>query len=288
MTKPYKVIAIHFCEDCNLKCPMCYQKANRVNGRTFNPLLVGEMMPYLAEMTDQVALGGGEPFLFPGKLMEIAKTAVKNGLICNVTTNGHVPVKPEYVKDVTMVSVSFDKHKWPTLKSFETFGARVRQLEKHTRVGTNLLIDQGMFKHKRTFPMIVSWLFDVVGVERVFALYPKNWEFIDILPSRDIYAALSMKYEHFYVDDLTNMILTEQKYSDWSKPCHYGRDVLSINMYGEVTGCSFDHPEKSLIKLKKPEDILKVLNMDVEERHSCPYLIGGNIYEVAHQEGILR
>jgi MoaA/NifB/PqqE/SkfB family radical SAM enzyme len=230
------------------------------------------MMPYLAELTDQVALGGGEPFLFPQAIMALGKTCKKNGLIMNVTTNGTQPMKPEYVKDVEMVSISLDKYKRPRIKDLARYAAVVQQLRKHTRVGTNLLIDSAMMKRKETFPMLVKWLFESVEVERVFALYPKNWEFIDILPLTDIYAALSTLYKHFYVDDATNMILRQQRYNDWKEPCHYGKSIISLNELGEVTGCSFDDPEKAMLKLEKPEDIMEIKKVKFEERYSCPYL----------------
>jgi len=216
--------------------------------------------------------GGGEPFLHPKEVMALGKTCKKNGLLMNVTTNGTQPMKPEYVKDIEMVSMSFDKYKQPRLKDIARYAGKANQLSKHTRVGVNFLIDSGMFKRKETLPMIVKWLFDNVGVERVFALYPKNWEFIDIIPHADLYAALTTLHDHFYIDDLTSMILTEKKYSGWKQSCHYGKDIISINEFGEVTGCSFDGPEKAILKLEKPEDILKIKDIKMEERHTCPYL----------------
>lgn len=268
--KRFKVISIHFCSDCNLQCPICYRGKREGIPKPIS--FFKELIPYISELTDQASFGGGEPFLHPGAIMALGRECKKNGILMNVTTNGTQPMKPEHVKDIEMVSVSFDKYKRPRIKDLARYAETVRQLKKHTRVGTNLLIDKDMMKRKETFPMLVKWLFDDVGVERIFALYPKNWEFIDIIPLTDIYAALTTMYPHFYVDDLSNMILREQRYSDWKKPCHYGEDIISINEFGEVTGCSFDGPEKAVLNLNRPEDILEIKNIKMEERHSCPYL----------------
>jgi MoaA/NifB/PqqE/SkfB family radical SAM enzyme len=274
--KRFKVVSIHFCNDCNLKCEMCYRKKREGAQKPFS--FFRELIPHLAQMTDQIACGGGEPFLHPQQVMELAKDCRKNGILMNVTTNGTQPMT-DYVKDIEMVSVSFDRYKRPTMGDVVKYCETIHELKKHTRVGVNLLIDKSMFAPKRIFPKLVNTFF-YSGAERVFALYPKNWEFIDILPHTDIYGALSAVYEHFYVDDLTNMILREQRYSGWVNPCHYGKDLVSINEFGEVTGCSFDGPDHALIKLDKPADILRVLDVKMEERRSCPYLLGGKKDEI--------
>ncbi|HDD72574.1 MAG TPA: hypothetical protein ENG00_00620 [Candidatus Aenigmarchaeota archaeon] len=72
------------------------------------------------------------------------------------------------------------------------------------------------------------------------------------------------------MDDLTYRILEEGRYRNWKEPCHYGKDIISIDEMGRVAGCSFSRDYKLL--LEKPGDVLKVLNLDFEERFSCPYL----------------
>ena len=74
----------------------------------------------------------------------------------------------------------------------------------------------------------------------------------------------------FYVDDLTKMIIEEKSYSDWKTACHFGKDIVSIDEFGNVTGCSFD--KQSLMKIENPKDILKISGLEMEERFVCPYL----------------
>jgi hypothetical protein len=267
--KQFKVVSMHICSDCNLSCPMCYKKKREGEQKPFS--FFKELIPYASELTDQIAVGGGEPFLHPKEIMAMGKECKNNGMVMNVTTNGTQPMEQEYVKDVEMVSVSFDKYKRPTVKDLVEYCETIHELKKYTRVGVNLLIDKAMFDPVNIFPRIVDTFF-FAGAERIFALYPKNWDFIDIIPYTDVYAALTTMYKHFYIDDLTNMILREQRYGGWKNPCHYGKDIISINEFGEVTGCSFDGKDDAVLKLDRPEDILEIKKVKMQERHSCPYL----------------
>jgi len=267
--KKYQVISLHFTTDCNLRCPMCYRPKDTKPKKDF--LFFLQMIPHLAELTHQVALGGGEPFMHPLFIQEFAATAKEHGLITNVTTNGTLPIKP-YIKDVEMVSISFDRYKVRNNLEASLYLNLTRDLKDKVRVGTNLLIDSYLVEHPDAFATFVNMLFKIGFVERVFALYPKNWDFLNILKIKKYYFAFSKAYEHFYVDDLTSKILTENKYYDWETPCHYGSGLVSINENGIVTGCSFDSEDNALLKLEKPEDILRIEDVEAKKRYYCPHL----------------
>ena len=260
--KPYKVISLHYTTDCNLNCPMCYRPRETKQNKPHK--WFKDLIPYISELTEQVAVGGGEPFMHPEFIRDFSKECVNNGLICNVTTNGTLPMA-DYIDDIEMVSVSYDRYKYPYLYDYLEC---VRKIHNKTRVGCNLLMENNFIKYPKMFLYVLDKLFDMV--ERVFALYPKNWDFIDILKFKAIYYAPTFKYKHFYVDDLTNMILTQNKYQGWDKPCHFARDIISIDERGFVYGCSFD--KKPLLKLDKPKDLLNILDVKYKERYSCPYL----------------
>ena len=74
-----------------------------------------------------------------------------------------------------------------------------------------------------------------------------------------------------FVDDCLHHVLKEKKYSNWSKPCHYGKQVLNVNQDGTVTGCSFDY--KVLFKIDDPRDVLKLNSIVVVSRYYCPYIL---------------
>jgi len=265
--KRYKVIALHFTTDCNLDCPMCY-RPKKTNGNKPHDWFK-KLIPYLAELTPQVALGGGEPFMFPEFVRDFSKEAKEYGLITNVTTNGTLPMK-DYVKDIEMVSVSFDEHKIKTNQDIHNYCLTTRELSKKTRVGCNFLMDNYWLHNPKALLLLLDYFFNSAKIERVFALYPKNWDKLDILKFRALYYAPTFKFKHFYVDDLTNMILTQNKYQGWDKPCHYGKSIVSIDEQGKVYGCSFSNTP--LLKLNKPKDILKIPNVKFKERYDCPYL----------------
>jgi hypothetical protein len=150
------------------------------------------------------------------------------------------------------------------------------------RVGVNLLMEQWMFEPPTYFIELVKNLFVSNCIERVFALSPKNWPRAPVLEHKETLTALSTIYEHFYVDDLTEKIITEESYTNWKKPCHYGTSMLSIDEQGNVKGCSF--AEEPLFTLEKPEDIHKIKDMEIEKRYACPYLQ----QEVKHEKRINR
>jgi len=169
-----------------------------------------------------------------------------------------------------MLSISFDRYKIRGGDDVRTYFELVKRLKECTdvKVGCNLLVDSAMMCDL-TFMKIVTDMF-LNGVDGVYALYPKNTLGPDILKYESQYKYLSAKYENFYVDDLTNRILTEGKYSNWQGNCHYGRGILSIDENGFVKGCSFD--ENGVIELSTPSEITAVRETDFERRYTCPHL----------------
>jgi len=276
----YPAIFIRF-GGCDLNCSFCYKK-KKLTGNEKPEKFWYELVKYINQLTNQVAIGSdGEPFMNPGFIKKLSKCYKKEGLIVNVTSNGRPLMKmndlelKKELKDITMISLSFDHEKVKNKKDLDNYIKLVKRIKKLTncQVGCNLLINNNMFK-SNGFPFygLVDYLFKVAGVDRVFNLYPKNSYFVDIIPYKLIYEAISLKYNHFYVDDLSLCILKNQKYSKWSKSCHFAKDIISISETGAVCGCSFDNDKKALLQLEKPEDLLKLQDMKIEPRYSCPYL----------------
>jgi hypothetical protein len=176
------------------------------------------------------------------------------------------------LKNITMISLSYDDYKVKTKEDLDNYSNLVKRIKTLTKcqVGSNLLINKEMIE-KGTLMKVVRDLFNM-GVDRVFALCPKNFPCPDILKFKIIYTLLTRRYKYFFVDDLTKMILEEGKYYNWKNSCHYSKDIISINENGFITGCSFDCEDKALLKLEEPKDILKIKNIKTTERFSCPYL----------------
>lgn len=279
--RKYKVISLHpYLKGCNLSCPFCYVNKMKTKDTKPREFWYG-LIPNMAKLTNQIALGcEGEPFMDINFVKKFSKGCVENGLICNVTSNGRLLMDlndkelKETLKNITLLSISFDNHKIKIKKDLNNYIKLVKRIKKHTKcqVGSNLLVNEKMFGKKGLgFKKIVDNLFKI-GCDRVFALCPKNIPCPDILKFKLIYQILSIKYEHFYIDDLSKMILEMGKYNNWCKSCHYGKGFISINKEGVVTGCSFDGNNNALLKLEKPKDILKIKNIKVKDRFNCPYL----------------
>jgi MoaA/NifB/PqqE/SkfB family radical SAM enzyme len=263
---------------CNLNCSFCYQNKRKGKGTKNESFWYG-LVPYMKKLTNQIACGSaGEPFMNPSFISKMAELCKKEGLIFNVTSNGKklmdMPDKrlKTTLKNITMISISFDKEKIKNTKDILDYLELVKRIKNLTncQVGCNLLVDSKMLE-KDTILKIVKLMFQS-GVNRIFALCPKNITAPDILKYKDIYKVLSLKYKHFYVDDLTKNIIEENRYSNWEESCHFGKDIISIDKSGYVTGCSFDCPKKALLHLNYPKDILKIKEIKKEERFSCPYL----------------
>jgi organic radical activating enzyme len=285
MEKKYKVIACHpYTGGCDRSCSFCYKKKEVT--KDTKPLdFWYELIPYMAQLTDQLACGSnGEPFMDSAFVSKFAKTCKDNNLICNVTTNGKKLMEMKdnelqsVLSDITMVSISFDSEKIRNAQDTENYKKLVQRIKKLTtcQIGCNLLVEEYLYQNKGNMQglklaVLVSWLFKIVKIDRVFALYPKNIKGPDIKNNRLAYEYLTSIYENFYTDDLSKMIL-EQGYTDWSKPCHYGQDIISIDESGYICGCSFDNPDKAILKLEKPEDLLQIKEIKIEERFKCPYL----------------
>ena len=174
-----------------------------------------------------------------------------------------------------MLSISFDRHKRPDMKSFGEYHKLVNRIHKltDTLIGCNLLIDKELFKNEgKPFLKLIVMMFEIIKVDRVFALSPKNIPCPDIRKFKNLYLGLTAKYEKFYVDDLTKCIL-EMGYNNWGSSCHYGKELVSISEKGIVTGCSFDDASKGLLKLELPSDLLKLKDIKIKKRYSCPFLI---------------
>jgi len=293
--KKFEVVAIHFTGDCNLNCSFCYQRKKE-------QLLVPEQkdptgffleLPfYLKEITKQVALGGGEPFLYPFTFVRPFSGRCKQyGIICNVTTNGTYFLKlfqrglvedlKEVLKYITMVSISFDKEKVRDKADVNNYFEVVDWIKANTgvKVGCNLLVDEKMFGEKGRFFYLVEEL--LLHVDSVYALCPKLIKCPPILEHKGEYLLLTkLNKDSFFVDDLTYKIISEGSYDNWKTPCHYGSKIISIDKYGRVFGCSFDSKEEDMImQLNNPSDVLCLKpgvipgGNKIVKRYSCPYLV---------------
>lgn len=280
--KPFKVIALHFTNECSLDCPFCYvEKGHEVMNKD---LFLG-LPKYLSQITEQVAIGGGEPTEHAKLVKEFAKECKKYNLICNMTTNGHIirtwtgDTAKYFLSDLTMVSVSLDSHKWnlkfsDNARSFPDLRHYLEVLSKlkttGVKVGVNLLLEPDLLKHFRLFDLTKLLLGN--GADRVYVLHPKLVDFgYDIEKYGGQFVLLSAIYpQEFCVDELTKLLL-ENNGDEWDKPCHFGRKLMSIDHEGRVFGCSFD--DEPLMSLTCAKDILKLPKLETKPKFGCPFVV---------------
>jgi hypothetical protein len=274
----FSVVSMHFTRECNLNCSFCYRpKGKSGNEKPFQFFI--DCVKYIKELAPQIALGGGEPFLFPGFIRDMGEECKKRGVMLNITTNGHAarvmdgPLLHDILRNVTMISVSLDHVKWPRLQDYANATRRIKYASPGMLVGTNLLMEPVLFEEKgKPLFEIVQWCIKSALVDRVFLLYPKNIPLgVNIIEYNDLLGAISTVFPgKIFTDDLTRQIL-DQGHGEWKKPCHHGKDLISIDEAGNVHGCSFD--SKSALHLDQASDIVAVEKMTFESRYSCPYLV---------------
>ncbi len=271
------VVAVHFTTGCNLQCPFCYRPREKTgNEKPFSFFI--ESVKYIKELAPQIALGGGEPFLFPAFIKKLGMECKKHGVILNITTNGTLIEKmppdilASMLENVTMISISVDNHKWRNPTEAALIARQLKKDFPGLLVGANLLLSPFLFDGKGALLYrMVTLLVKVGRMDRVFLLHPKSVPLgIDVLEFKDVMMATSTMYPgKIFCDDLTRQIL-DHGYPPWKEPCHFGKDIVSIDEQGNVLGCSFD--STPLLKMDAPSDILKITGIDPGQRFTCPYL----------------
>lgn len=269
--KKYKAISLHlFKNECTKNCSFCYAKKKKLNGtKTIKEWI--SLIPSLNKYTDQIPIGAiGEPLLNHKEIYQFTKEASKQGLICNLTTNGDLvrKVPKRTFKYIRMVSISFDREKVKDIKDFKNYIKNVRYLRSLKKeVGVNLLVDNEILKK---LPIYVNLLFKK-GVNRIFALCQKPLNGTKILKYKSMYQMISMNQSMFFVDDATKCIIESNSYKRFKTPCHYA-NFMSINPDWSITGCSFEEKEK--FQLNKPADLDKAVRFlnKLPKKHSCPFI----------------
>lgn len=260
MIRP-KVLAVHFTSNCNLKCSICYRR--KVEGKPFKWFL--GIPGAAAEIgVEQIALGGGEPLLYPAFLKEFAKRCADQHLILNMTTNGTMdPV--ELLEDdltrFTMISVSVDAYKCGEPGEIERRTELMDSMRaRGVKVGCNLLLNNAIAQN------IIDFVKSMRGhADSVYLLQPKFSHERIRLPSKYTVKALDIALGGVYVDQSIQL--------EWglAKSCGRGRDLLAVHPDGTVGHCSFDEP---VLKLDEPKDLVKFAHEGCEPEGllKCPFV----------------
>jgi MoaA/NifB/PqqE/SkfB family radical SAM enzyme len=263
-----EVLSLHFTDQCTRSCPGCYMRGK--SGELKNPDF---FMPFAGIARQlgikQIALGGGEPTLFPNFVRSFAKACRENGVIVNMTTNGDGFNEKNmyYFKDLTLVSFSLDRHKVHSRVELHRLFEKMSLAHAvGLKVGANVQLDAFIIEH----------LYDMLGelfnyCQRVYLLQPKPNEVALDSGLRTKLLTASCLYNNLYADDSLLMAL------GLSSDCGRGRRIISVDYGGGVSACSFD---QSFAMLKVPADLINI----VEEHYpfqttmTCPFLKPNDLF----------
>lgn len=114
---PIENIALNITMHCNLRCTHCYNKnlLNKNNGELSSDEIINFLKStskFISRSPSLIILGG-EPFLYPDKLLPVTGFAVKNGFNTIVSTNGTLiteKIAAAIKKTGLHVQVSVDGH----------------------------------------------------------------------------------------------------------------------------------------------------------------------------------
>jgi MoaA/NifB/PqqE/SkfB family radical SAM enzyme len=199
----------------------------------------------------QIALGGGEPSLYPGFIEKFGKECKKNKVIVNMTTNGDGISKGNIKKFryLTLISFSFDRFKIHSKEDADRLFQKMDLTKRHKiKVGVNLQLDPFLVKNLN--PMLAE-IFK--HADNVYLLQSKPSCIACDQELKNKILVAKSTFKRVYVDESLRMSL------GFSKSCNRGREIISIDHTGKVYKCSFDEP---FAKLKKPEELIRIVRKE--------------------------
>ncbi len=257
-----EVLSLHFTDQCTRSCPGCYMRGKKGPVKDFD-----FFMPFASIAGQlgikQIALGGGEPTLFPEFVYHFAESCQKNRVILNMTTNGDgfIPETLSYFRGLTLVSFSIDKHKIRNLGDLESLFGKMQLARKAGLiVGANLQLD----------PFIINHLYELLDelfrhCDRVYLLQRKPKNFLADTDIKTRLQAASCIYKNLYADE---SLLMKFGLKD---ACGRGQKMISIDYCGGVSCCSFD---KNFASLNKSRDLVEIIDTHYPfpKTTQCPFL----------------
>jgi len=235
---------------CNQNCPGCYVPRPPA-GPELSPAGWCWLIDQWAQMrVFQLAVGGGEPLLYPG-LFEVLAHARARGIVPSLTTNGTLltaeTVRRLEAAGVARVNVSWDADEQ---RQSTTVAALLLLLDSTLQAGVNLLVTPNLLPN---LPRILAQL-HVLGVHRVTFLRPKPgaanaaWYETNRLRRADLLRLRTVLREwqgvlELEVDSALVGLMGDQGPALLRRRAVYGcvagRRICTIWPDGTVTPCSF-------------------------------------------------
>ena len=236
--KKYKMVSINYTNECvkNPRCKFCYLQKGKewrtLKGfREQDFFLLGGFEKYISD-TEQVSIA------YNGVKREILRHFLSmfdnvTGLIVNITTNpkfitGRIFIEmlKIYKKRLGMIALSLDSEKC----SVTEWIVAAKKLRKNKiKVGANILMLDEMYPQLGN---ILSSINKYCG--QIHLLRPKFYDQkIPMKERRAIIWLYKQQYKNLFIDQCFRNEFQ-------GIPCTRGKDFVSINADGTVTGCSFN------------------------------------------------
>ena len=259
-----EVLSIHFTTKCNFNCPFCYVHKSTIEKDVdwFCDLIKAASEYNIP----QIAIGGGEPLLFPKIVTKLAKTAKHCDMNVSLTTNGSI-INSEVIESleyVDLISVSVDHHKVKSNGSIRHIADTIDSLSNLSKfeVGVNYLILD------RIALGIMPLVFNYLKKEglKFYVLQPKFYELNYRASELKRTIEISSVLFDLYVDESTALVIGK------IEKCGHGSKIISVFPDGSVSPCSFS---PSIAKIKKPHEILNIIDSyyPMKGYSKCPYII---------------
>lgn len=243
-----EVVHVAITARCNLTCVECYVPQSRMGPELSPTEWCGLIDQWASLRVFQLAVGGGEPLLYPG-LFEVLTYARKQGVVPNVTTNG-VVLDAQSVRRMEEAGVARVNVSWNTYAE----RALCLLLDSQLHVGVNLLVTRSLLPR---LSRVLAQL-QAIGVHRVTVLRPKPAAY----PStahRAWYAAQSLSPQDLMhlrdvlrawrgvlflevgsaLTELMHDILPDLLRWRGIRGCMAGRRICTVWPDGRVSPCSF-------------------------------------------------
>ena len=211
----------------------------------------------------QIAIGGGEPSLYPEFIRDFSAKCKNSGIIVNVTTNGSNinPSTMSCFQNVEMVSLSIDAEKVHGYEDLACLFEKMDLLKKHgIKVGANILLMK-----KNGFD-----LFSLVNLVRSYAdfiyiLQKKPSDVENLAELKKELLLLSSLVKSIYVDDSLQLAFKHKT------ACGRGTEFISIDPKGGVSACSFDKPFAFLENANELAEIVE-RTYPFKKTVTCPFI----------------
>lgn len=263
MNLDIKCLSLHIDNTCNLNCPFCYIDKSIHQGLTPSYL---EKIPSVCKELgiEQIAIGGGEPFLFDN-LRSFIHICNENDIIANITTNGNfIEIKNKnFCVHADLISSSIDNYKLQYISIGQHIenSKLMRALSPRTKIGFNILLDN--YTQKNLYSLINKL---EPYCDYFYLLQMKNHK--SILKKKIVKKILALSVlfgDKVLVDDSIRLSL------GYSDRCGRGINMVSLHPDKSIRPCSFSKP---IGYANEPEDIISIVkdNYPLEPTRKCMFI----------------